>query len=112
MRVILTQHIIFLVTPSIYPEPILNAKKQGVTNLVQFQSSSLNTNARMYLWDTPRETMVKDLMFQILYSTSTSKDLGLIPITYNFIFSCASKIHAQYKGFHTHVFHIFSINTI
>ena len=51
----------FVVTPSAYQSPY-SMHKQGVTNLVQFHTSSLNTNARMYLYDTPRDTMAKDAM--------------------------------------------------
>ena len=40
---------------------------------------SLNTNGRMYLYDTPRDTMAKDLMLQILCSTSTWNAPELMP---------------------------------
>ena len=63
--------------------------KQGVTNLVQFQSSSLSTNSRMYLYDTPRDTMAKDPMFQRLCSTSTWKAPRLMPNTSNYLFMCS-----------------------
>ena len=33
---------------------------------MQFQISSFNTNARMYLYDTPRDTLAKDPMLQSL----------------------------------------------
>ena len=52
----------FSVTPGTCQIPY-SMLRQGVTNLLQFQSSLLNTNARMYLYDTPRDTMAKDLMF-------------------------------------------------
>ena len=52
---------LFLVTPSPY-QSSYSTLKQGVTDLVKFQSSSLNTNGRMYFYDTPRDTMAKDLM--------------------------------------------------
>ena len=52
---------LFSVTPSAYHNPY-SMLKHGVTNLVQFQSSTLNTNSRMYLYDTPRDTMAKDSM--------------------------------------------------
>ena len=90
---------LFSVTLSAYQIPY-STLKQGVTNLVQFKSYSLNTNARMYLYDTPRDTVAKDLMFQNLCLTSTWKSPGLIPNTSNFIYSCASERHAQQKGFH------------
>ena len=63
---------------------------------MQFQSSSFNTNARMYLYDTPRGTMAKDPMLQSLFSTSTWKALGLMPNTSNLYF---------------HVFQSFTLNT-
>ena len=40
------------------------------------------------------------MMFESLCSTSTWKALGFIPNTSNFIFSCASELHAKHKGFH------------
>ena len=63
---------------------------------MQFQSSSLNTNASMYLYDTPRDTMANDLMFQRLFSTSTWKALGIMPNTSKLSF---------------HVFQSFMLNT-
>ena len=44
-----------------YSEPTLNDKNWEL-HLVQFKSLSLNTNARMYLYNTPRDTMAKDPM--------------------------------------------------
>ena len=44
--------------------------------------------------------MAKDPMFQSLCSTSTWKAPRLMPNTSNFIFSCASELHAQHEGFH------------
>ena len=56
---------------------------------MQFQRSSLNINARMYLQDTPRDTMAKDPRFESLCSTSTWNDPGLMPNTSNsYIFMC------------------------
>ena len=79
----------FSTTPSAYQSPY-SMLKQGVTNLVQFQSSSLNTSARMYLYNTPRDTMAKDWMLKSLFSTLTWKDLGLIPNTSkSYIFMCS-----------------------
>ena len=52
---------LFSVTPSAYQSPD-SMLKQGVTNSVQLQISSLHTNARMYMYNTPRDTMAKDLM--------------------------------------------------
>ena len=43
----------------------------------------------MYLYDTPRDTMAKDQMLESLFSTSTSKDLGLMPNTSNYLFMCS-----------------------
>ena len=63
---------------------------------MQFHISLLNTNARMYLYNTPRDTVAKDLMFQILCSTSTWKAQGVIPNTSNLSF---------------HVFYSFTLNT-
>ena len=54
---------LFLVTPSAYQIPY-SMLKQGVTNLVKFQSALLNTDARMYMYDTPRDTVAKDPMHQ------------------------------------------------
>ena len=78
----------FSVTLRAYQIPY-SMLKHRVTNLVQFQTSSLNTNARMYLYDTPRDTMDKDLMFQVLCSTSTWKAPSLMPNTSNYLFMCA-----------------------
>ena len=78
---------LFLVTPSAYKSPYSMIKHE-FTNLVQFQNYSLNTNTRMYLYDTPRDTMAKDPMLQILCSTSTWKAPHLIPNISNYIFMC------------------------
>ena len=51
-----------------------------------------NTNARMYLYSTPRDTMDKDLMFQSLCSTSTGNVPGLMPNTFDSYISCASEL--------------------
>ena len=64
---------------------------------MHLQISSLNTNARMYLYDTPRDTMAKNLMLQSLCSTSTWKASRLMPNTSNIIFSCVLEHHAQHK---------------
>ena len=114
--------------------------KHGFTNLVQLQISSLNTNARIYLQDTPRDTMAKDPMFQSLCSTSTWNARGIMPNTSNsYLFmcsnascstqrfhnSCAPKLLSQHKHqilmcskasrstqtSNTHVLHRFSLNT-
>ena len=69
---------------------------------MQFQSSSLNTNARMYLYDTPRDTMAKDLMLQSLCSTSTWKALGIMPNTSNYLFMCSRASRSTQVS--THVF--------
>ena len=58
---------------------------------MQFQSSSLNTNARMYLYDTPRDTMAKDPMLNINME--------------------GSKAYAQHFQLSFHVFQSFSLNT-
>ena len=106
----------FSVTPSAYQIPY-STLKQGVTNLVQLQSSSLNTNARMCLYDTPRDTMAKDPMLQSLCSTSTWKAPGLIPNTSNYLLMCSRasrstqyilsimcfRVHAQHKQAYTYI---------
>ena len=48
--------------------------------------------------------MAKDSMFQILCSTSTWKDPGLMPNASKFIFSCSSELHDQNKCFHNSCF--------
>ena len=63
---------------------------------MQFHSFFSTLNARMYLYDTPRDTMAKDLMLQSLCSTSTWKDSGLMPNTSKLSF---------------HVFQSFMLNT-
>src|SRR5882757_4957316 len=84
----------FSVTPSAYQIPYSMLKK-GFTNLVQLHSSSLNTNARMYLYNTPRDTMAKDPMLQCLCSTSTYKALGLTPNTSKYyLFMCLRASHS------------------
>ena len=50
----------------------------------------------MYLYDTPRDTMAKDMMLQSLCSTSTRNALELMPNISNYIF---------------HVFQSFMLNT-
>ena len=59
---------------------------------MQFQSFSLNTNARMYLYNTPRDTMAKDPMFQSLCSTSTWNVPRIMPNTSNSYFPCALEL--------------------
>ena len=70
--------------------------KQVVTNLVRFQRSSLNTNARMYLYDTPRDTMAKDPMLRAYAQHQNGRLKGLCP-TLPIIFSCDPKLLAQHK---------------
>ena len=78
---------------------------------MQFQSSSLNTNSRMYLQDTPRDTMAKDLMFQSLCSTSTWNTLGLMPNTSNsYLFMCF-RASCSTQALNTHVLESFLLNT-
>ena len=43
----------------------------------------------MYLYDTPRDTMANDLMFQSLCLTSTWKAPKLMPNTSNYLFMCS-----------------------
>ena len=76
-----------------------------------------NTNARMYLYNTPRDTMAKDLMFQCLCSTSIWNAPGFMPNTSNSYILCAlelmlntnisklmcSRSGAQHKNQITHV---------
>ena len=63
---------------------------------MQFQSSRSTLNARMYLYDTPRDTMAKDLMLQSLCSTSIME---------------FSRAYAQYFQLYFHVFQSFMLNT-
>ena len=56
---------------------------------MRFKSSSLNTNARIYFYDTPRDTMAKDPMLQSLCSTPTWKAPRLILNTSNYLFMCS-----------------------
>ena len=71
-----------------YLETILNAKNKEL-HLVQLQSLLLNTKARMYLYNTPRDTIFKDSMFQSLRSTSIWNAPGLMPNTSNsYLFMC------------------------
>ena len=71
----------------------------------------------MYLYDTPRYTMAKDPMLQILCSTSTSNASQLMSNISNYIFMCSRalrstqnissimffRVHAQHKYFINHV---------
>ena len=59
---------------------------------MQFESLSLNTNARMYLYNTPRDTMSKDPMFHNLCSTSIWNAPGIMPNTSNSYNSCALEL--------------------
>ena len=71
------------VSTHVFQSFLLNTNHQS---LKCFQSSSLNTNARMYLYDTPRDIMAKDPMPQSLWSTSTWKAPRLMPNTSNLSF--------------------------
>ena len=64
---------------------------------MQFQSSRSTLNARMYLYDTPRDTMAKDPMLQSLCSTSTWNMLQSLCPTFPIIFSCVPDLYAQHK---------------
>ena len=78
---------------------------------MQFQSSSLNTNDRMYLYDTASwDTMAKDLMLQSLCSTSTWKALGIMPNTSNYLFMC-SRASRSTQSVITHVLQSSLLNT-
>ena len=61
---------------------------------MQFQSFFPTLNARMYLYDTPRDTMAKDPMLQSVCSTSTWMDPRIIPNTSNYLFMCFSASHS------------------
>ena len=80
-----------------YLEPILNTKNKEL-HLVQFHIFTLNTNARMYLYNTPMDTMDKDPIFQSLCLKSIWTTLGLMPNTSNsylfmcFIYSCPTQM--------------------
>ena len=56
---------------------------------MQFQSSFLKTNARMHLYDTPRDTMAKNSMLRSLCSTSTWKAPRIMPNTSNYLLMCS-----------------------
>ena len=64
----------------------------------------------MYLYDTPRDTMAKDPMFQSLCSTSTWKDSGLMPNTSNLSFHVFQSFMLN-KNINTHVIERFLLNT-
>ena len=55
---------------------------------MQFQSFLSTLNARMYLYNTPRDTIAKDPMLQSLCSTSTWKDLGIMCNMSNYLLMC------------------------
>ena len=65
----------------------------------------------MYLHNTPRDTMVKDLMLQSLCSTSTWKALGLMLNTSNSSFHVLQIFMLNTKVLITHVLQRFSLNT-
>ena len=79
----------------------------------------------MYLYDTPRDTMSKDSMLQMLCSTSTWKAPGLMPNTSNYLFMCSKYSHSiqminhssppklltQHKSSITQVLQSFPLNT-
>ena len=52
----------------------------------------------MYLYDTPMDTMAKDLMLQSLCSTSIWNALGLMPNTSNSYNSCAPELMLNTKS--------------
>ena len=66
---------------------------------MQFQSCCSTLNARMYLYDTPRDTMAKDPMLQSLCSTSTWNSQELYAQK-KCKFSCAPKPLSQHKSCH------------
>ena len=80
-----------------YSEPKLNTNNWEL-HLVQFQSLLLNTNARMYLYNTPRDTMAKDMLFHSLCSTSTQNARWIITNTSNSYFPCASELMLNTKN--------------
>ena len=65
-------------------------------NLVQFQSSSLNNNVGMYLYDTPRDRMAKDPSSRDYALHQNGRLQGLFP-TLPIIFSCVPELLAQHK---------------
>ena len=79
---------LFSVTPSAYQIPYSTPITRSY-KLSAIPELSLNTNARMYLYDTPRDTMAKDPMLHSLCSTSTWKSQGLIPNISNYFFMCS-----------------------
>ena len=64
--------------------------------MVQFHRSRSTLNARMYLYDTPRDTIAKDPMLQSLCSTS--------------IMEC-SRAYTQHFQLYFYVFQSFMLNT-
>ena len=64
---------------------------------MQFQSSRSTLNARMYLYDTPRDTMAKDPMLHSLCSTPTWNAPDLMPNISKLYFSCVPELYAQHK---------------
>ena len=89
----------FSVTPSAYQSPY-STLKQGVTNLVQFQSSLLNTNARMYLYDTPRDKWPRIRCSRAYSQHQHGRLQGLCP-TLPIIFSCVPELLTQHKCKHS-----------
>ena len=64
---------------------------------MQFQSFCSKLNARMYLYDTPRDTMAKDRMLQILCSTPTWNDPEVMPNISKLYFHVFQSFYAQHK---------------
>ena len=77
---------------------------------MQFQTSHSTLNARMYLYDTPRDIMAKDPMLQSLCSTSTWNAQELMPYISNYIVMC-SRALCSTQNLSTHVLQNFSLNT-
>ena len=77
---------------------------------MQFQSFHSTLNARMYLYDTPRDTMAKDPMLQSLCSTPTWNAPELMPNISKLYFSCVPELYAQHNV-NTHVLHNLLLNT-
>ena len=106
----------FSVTPSAYQIPY-STLITGSYKHSAIQSSRSTLNDRMHLYDTPRDTMVKDSMLKSLCSTSTWNAPVLMPNISNYIFMCSRalcstkkilfimcfRVHAQHKHFINHV---------
>ena len=85
------------VTPSAIQNPS-SMLKNWELNIMQFRILLLNTNARIYLYNTPRDTVAKDPMLQSLFSTSIWNALGIMTNTSNTYNSCVPKLMLNTKS--------------